>query len=57
MEEERIINGFCKARNDIMTIFCEYDEKGELTFMDCSGQGCDLKESCENYRRAIMHED
>ena len=57
MEEERIINGFCKARNDIMTIFCEYDEKGELTFMDCSGQGCDLKESCDNYRRAVMHED
>jgi len=57
MEEERIINGFCKAKNDITTIFCEYDAEGKLAFMDCSGLGCELKESCENYRRAISEEE
>jgi len=52
MEEERIINGFCKATNDIRTIFCEYDEQGALSYMDCAGESCELKESCENYKKA-----
>ena len=56
MEEERIINGFCKATNDIRTIFCEYDEQGELCHMDCAGAACELKESCENYKKAVARE-
>ena len=56
MEEERIINGFCKSANDIRTIFCEYDEEGTLTHMDCAGHFCELKESCENYKKALARE-
>ena len=56
MEEERIINGFCKSANDIRTIFCEYDTEGNLSHMDCTGEDCELKESCENYKKALARE-
>jgi len=57
MEEERIINGFCKNTNGIRSIFCEYDEQGNLIAMDCAGENCELKESCENYRKAKENAD
>lgn len=52
MEEERIFSGFCRAANGMRTILCEYDETGRLIGMDCVGEVCELKESCENYKKA-----
>ena len=56
MEEERMISGFCKAANSIRTIVCEYDENGALCHMDCAEKNCELRESCENYKKALAGE-